>query len=172
MPRPMCASEESPRPIPQIQRPPDSACSVVMADAVTAASRVRGLVTPVPSFNRVVCAAARLSCPYGSGLKFWVSGQSRTSNAICSIFCARTAVWPGETSMMMPNSRMVPSFSPVCCFSEARLALLNQRVNMSGLAARILQQRLVGGQRRGRATPPVVPHPVRAPSHPLRVTSF
>ena len=49
--RPRCGSDESPRPIPSTARPSDSACTVAIADAVTAGWRVHGFVTPVPSCN-------------------------------------------------------------------------------------------------------------------------
>ena len=44
--------------MPRVARPPETAWTVAMAEAVTAAWRVKGLVTPVPSRMRVVSPAA------------------------------------------------------------------------------------------------------------------
>ena len=73
----MCAADESPRPIPHTARPFDSICNVANALAVTATSRVIGLVTPVPNLIVLVAAAASESCPYGSADKFCVSGVNK-----------------------------------------------------------------------------------------------
>ena len=47
--------------MPSTARPPDAACTLAIADAVTAGCRVYGLVTPVPSWMRSVASAARAS---------------------------------------------------------------------------------------------------------------
>ena len=46
--RPITRTAESPRPMPITMRPPEMSCSVAWADAVTAGSRVTGLVTHMP----------------------------------------------------------------------------------------------------------------------------
>ena len=48
--RPITRTAESPRPIPITIRPPEMSCSVAWALAVTAGSRVTGLVTHMPMF--------------------------------------------------------------------------------------------------------------------------
>ncbi len=43
--------------MPSTARPPEAACTLAMADAVTAGWRVYGFVTPVPIWIRSVAAA-------------------------------------------------------------------------------------------------------------------
>ena len=55
---PMVLTEVKPLPMPSVRRPPDSSCSVAAALAVTAETRVTGLVTPLPRRIREVAWAA------------------------------------------------------------------------------------------------------------------
>ena len=78
--------------MPQTIRPPDSACRVASVVAVTAASRVTGLVTPVPSLSRRVVWVASASWVKGSGLRFCVSGHRQQVEAHGLDFPASRAV--------------------------------------------------------------------------------
>ena len=56
--RPITRTAESPRPMPITMRPPEMSCSVAWAEAVTAGSRVTGLVTHIPIRIRDVLDAS------------------------------------------------------------------------------------------------------------------
>ena len=55
---PIVRRAESPRPMPITIRPPEMACNVAKALAVTVGSRVPGFVTLSPSFSVFVASAA------------------------------------------------------------------------------------------------------------------
>src|SRR5262245_58798723 len=90
----MCASDESPRPMPSVMRPLDSCCNVANVDASTAASRVIGFVTPVPSFRRVVAAPHKLSCTNASAARHCVSVTNNPSQPLASHSLATCTVRP------------------------------------------------------------------------------
>ncbi len=64
--RPMKRSAESPRPIPQMVRPPDMSLRVANREASTVQSRLPGLVTIGPTTTRSVAASIRLKITKGS----------------------------------------------------------------------------------------------------------
>src|SRR5262245_12735410 len=103
--RPIRCTAESPRPRPRTARPPLSTWSASAADAVTAASRVTGLVTPGPRWTRFVVPAASISCPHTSGARFWLSGKRTvwkpSSSAIRAESAERRGTGPSSTPTSM-----------------------------------------------------------------------
>ena len=71
--RPMVLTEVNPLPMPNVRRPRESSCSVAAALAVTAETRVMGLVTPVPRRILEVAWAAAPSSTYISRQMSWES---------------------------------------------------------------------------------------------------
>jgi hypothetical protein len=64
--RPITRTALSPRPMPMTMRPPEMSCSVAWAEAVTAGSRVTGLVTHMPMRIVDVRSASSVISGYGS----------------------------------------------------------------------------------------------------------
>ena len=69
----MVFTEVKPLPMPSVRRPPDRSCSVAAALAVTAETRVMGLVTPVPRRTLDVAWAAAPRSTYISRQMSWES---------------------------------------------------------------------------------------------------
>src|SRR4051812_45345677 len=94
--------------MPSTALPSESSCTVAMADAVTAGWRVYGLVTPVPSFNRVVRCAASARPTYVSPTRCWESTNTMPSQPAASARSARApANWGMGTEGVQSSTKLL-----------------------------------------------------------------